>query len=249
VKNGWVLATASTAVFAGAPAEAASPAVYSWTGFYIGANVGAASHQATTRDLNGWGLGMPGVPYISPWFKSTNTSASFGGQAGYSWQVSSLVFGLETDLNYIGSSNSFVPPNTLAANCGSGCVVSATNELTWLSTTRGRVGVAIDRVMVFGTAGVAIGQVNNHWGWGTSTNLNDSQFSSGSTRAGYVVGGGIEVMLMPKWTVRLEGMHVDLGTSRSTVVGQPPCCIAAGTFTTEFRNTADTGRLSFSYRW
>jgi hypothetical protein len=57
------------------------------------------------------------------------------------------------------------------------------------------------------------------------------------------------VMLMPKWTVRLEGMHVDLGTSRSTVVGQPPCCIAAGTFTTEFRNTADTGRLSFSYRW
>jgi outer membrane immunogenic protein len=245
VRNPWVLATASTVAFAGAAHGAAPPPVFSWSGFYVGANLGAVNHQATTQDLNGWG--STGL-YVSPWFKSSKTTASYGGQAGYNWQVNRFVFGIETDLSYIGSSNTFVPPNMLALNCGSGCAASATNELTWLSTFRGRAGVAFNGVMVFGTAGAAVGQVNNHWGWGR-TGFSDSQFSTSSTKAGYVVGGGIELMLIPKWTVRVEGMHVDLGTSRSTITGQPACCAPVGTFTTEFKNTAEIGRLSLSYRW
>ena len=126
---------------------------------------------------------------------------------------------LETDLSYIGSSSTFVPPNNLiAGGCGTTCGASATNELSWLSTFRGRTGIAFDRIMVFGTAGVAVGQVNNHWGWG-NTGFSDKQFSSSSTKAGYVVGGGIELILAPKWTVRAEAMHIDLGTSRSTITG------------------------------
>jgi outer membrane immunogenic protein len=247
VRNPWLLATASTVAFAGTAHAAPPPSPFTWTGFYIGANVGAASHDATTRDLNGWGAnGTP--PYVSAWFKSNKTTASFGGQAGYNWQVSNFVFGVETDISYIGASNTFLPPNTVADNCGPTCGVSATNELTWLSTFRGRAGFAVDRFLVFGTAGVAVGQVNNHWGWGVNP-FSDSQFSASGTKAGYVYGGGIEAMLTRNLVVRAEAMHVDLGTSRSTITGTPTCCTGPGTFTTEFKNTANIGRLALSFRW
>jgi outer membrane immunogenic protein len=248
VRNPWVLATASTVAFAGAAQGAGAPPAFSWTGFYVGVNVGAASHEATTQDLNGWGGGTP--PYVTPWFNSNRTTASYGGQVGYNWQVSNFVVGVETDLNYIGSSNTFVPPNNIIANgCGTTCGVSATNELTWLSTFRGRAGFAIDRIMIFGTAGAAVGQVNNHWGWG-GEGFSDSQFSASGTRSGYVYGGGIELMLMPNWVVRAEGMRVDLGTSRSTISGQPFCCGGVpGPFTTEFKNIANIGRVALNFRW
>jgi outer membrane immunogenic protein len=251
VRNPWILATASTVAFAGAhEAQAApAPAPFSWTGFYIGANVGATNHDASTQDLNGWG-GSGTTPYVNRWFKSNKTTASFGGNVGYSWQMSYLVVGVEADVSYVGASNTFVPPNNLvAAGCG-GCSASATNELTWLSTFRGRAGIAVDRILVFGTAGIAVGQVKNHWGWGfPGFDFSDSQFSVNNARAGYVVGGGIEAMIAPKISVRFEAMHVDLGTSRSTINGTPNCCAPAGTFTTEFKNTANIGRVGLTYRW
>jgi outer membrane immunogenic protein len=242
------LATASTVAFAGAANAqgAGAPPVYSWTGFYVGVNIGATGHEAAAQDLNGWGAnGTP--PYVTPWFNSNKTTASYGGQVGYNWQLSNFVVGIETDLSYIGSSNTFVPTNNIIA-CGTTCGVSATNELTWLSTFRGRAGFAIDRIMIFGTAGAAVGQVNNHWGWG-DRGFSDSQFRASGTRSGYVYGGGIELMVMPNWVVRAEGMHVDLGTSRSTIVGVPFCCVAPGAFTTEFKNTANIGRVALNFRW
>src|ERR1700686_5646881 len=111
VRNPWVLATASTVAFAGAAHGAPPP--FSWTGFYVGVNVGAAGHEATTQDLNGWGAANATPPYITPWFNSNKTATSYGGQVGYNRQVSNFVVGVEADLNYIGSSNTFVPPNTL----------------------------------------------------------------------------------------------------------------------------------------
>jgi outer membrane immunogenic protein len=248
VRNPWILATASTVALAGGQEAQAAGVPYSWTGFYIGANLGATAHDATTQDLNGWG-GRGTQPYVSPWFKSNKTTASFGGQGGYSWQMSYFVVGVETDVSYIGSSNTFVPPNNLvAAGCGTNCGALATNELTWLSTLRGRAGIAVDRILFFGTAGVAVGQVKNHWGWG-APGFSDSQFSVSNTQVGYVVGGGIEAMITQGLSVRAEVMHVDLGTARSTITGTPNCCAGFGTFTSEFKNTADIGRFGLTYRW
>jgi outer membrane immunogenic protein len=246
VRNPWILATASTVALVGANEAYAAP-VYNWTGFYIGVNCGAASHEATTNDLNLWGgLGTP--PYVSPWFKSNTTSATFGGQAGYSWQMNYFVIGLEADVSYIGASQTFVPPENLVAAGCSNCFASATNELTWLSTFRGRGGFAVDRIFIYGTAGVAFGQVNNSWGWDNVRPFTNS-FSVSETRAGFVAGGGIEAMLTPNVSLRAEYLHVDLGTSRSTITGQPNCCQQPGTFTTEFKNTADIGRVGLNWRW
>jgi outer membrane immunogenic protein len=141
-----------------------------------------------------------------------------------------------------------VPPNILATACGTSCVAAATNELTWLSTFRGRAGFAVDRIFIYGTAGVAVGQVSNSWGWDSGTPFRDT-FSISETRSGYVAGGGIEAMLAPHVSVRAEYLHVDLGTSRATVTGFPLCCSGFGTYTSEFKNTADIGRVGLNYRW
>lgn len=248
MRKPWILATASTVALAGANEACAAPA-YSWTGFYIGVNAGAAGYEATTRDLNGWGANGPfSPPYVSPWFKSSTTAATFGGQAGYSWQMSYFVVGVEADVNYVGTSQTFVPPNTLATACGAPCIATATNELTWLATFRGRAGFTVDRILIYGTAGVAVGQVSNSWGWDNGPPIRDS-FSVSETRTGYAAGGGIEAMLTQHVSLRAEYLHVDLGTSRNTITGTPPMGGVPGAFTSEFKNTADIGRVGLSYRW
>src|SRR5262249_19946744 len=131
---------------------------------------------------------------------------------------------------------------TLATACGVGCVATATNEMTWLATFRGRAGFAVDRILFYGTAGVAVGQVNNSWGWDFVSPIRNS-FSASETRAGYAAGGGIEVMVTQNTSLRAEYLHVDLGTSRTTInpFGTP--------FSSEFKNTADIGRVGLNWRW
>lgn len=84
-------AAADLAYRAPAPAYAVAPApMFTWTGFYLGANAGY-----------GWGH----ADY------SDATSGFIGGvQAGYNWQAGNVVFGLETDIQ---ASNIESPTYTL----------------------------------------------------------------------------------------------------------------------------------------
>jgi outer membrane immunogenic protein len=260
--NQWLATTASTVassiVFAGV-AEAGAPPpppIASWTGWYAGVNVSATSHHASTLDVNGWGqnfaLGPSSPPYVTPFFGSKTTAGGFGGQVGYNWQFGRFITGLEADASYIGASSTFMPSNTFAGNCGS-CVASATNELTWLATFRGRAGFLVgDQVLLFGTAGLALGGIDNRWGYGDPTvpgSFSDSQFRNTDVRAGFVYGGGIEFAATRNWVVRAELMHVDFGTSSSTITGIPLDSAVPGTFTTNFKNSVTTGRAALSWRW
>jgi outer membrane immunogenic protein len=39
----------------------------------------------------------------------------------------------------------------------------------------------------------------------------DDSFNSTRTRVGWVVGGGVEYAFAPSWTLRVEGLYMDLG--------------------------------------
>ncbi len=262
-RNQWVVATASTVAstvaFAGAAeAGAPPPAANSWTGWYAGINVSATSHHASTQDANGWGQGFNGPgspPYVTPFFDTKTTSAGFGVQVGYNWQSGRFLTGLEADASYIGASATFAPPNTLAINCGATCLASATNELTWLATFRGRAGFLVgDNVLLYGTAGLALGGIDNRWGYGITGivgpgSFSDSQFRNNEVRAGFIYGGGIEYAAARNWVARVELMHADFGTSSSTITATPLFGGIPGTFTTNFKNTATIGRAALSWRW
>ena len=93
---GPVLAADMNTVF---KAPAYAPA-FSWTGTYVGANVGGIwgtfdVSPASTNNLNG--------AVVAPGALSINNSSLIGGvQAGYNWQIGQWVLGLEQDYQFTG---------------------------------------------------------------------------------------------------------------------------------------------------
>jgi outer membrane immunogenic protein len=219
------------------PAPVAAP-VYSWTGFYVGGNVGGTwsddpINVNTTNLFFCPDTTCSGGPQAAAAFaQGTNgtfsgRSAGFigGGQFGYNWQFNSWVAGFEADIQgtrvkATGQSNATVG----AAGFGFSLTtnVSATKELDYLGTVRGRLGwLASPTMLVYGTGGLAYGEVK------ASTNVSSTitgafdctagfcfpSTSAGisETRTGWTAGGGFEWMIVPQWSVKLEYLYYDLG--------------------------------------
>src|ERR1700722_9162596 len=86
-----------------APLATAQTAVpYNWTGFYVGLNVdGSAGDTGVSYPL----VGLSGSqPNMAP------SGFAGGGQAGYNFQWSSFVFGLEADMQYRDATTSASDP-------------------------------------------------------------------------------------------------------------------------------------------
>ena len=173
-----------------------APPVFTWTGFYVGLNAGAAIDASQHQ--------------FAPFFASSNSGgAGFtgGGQLGYNWQTGPLVVGLETDLNYRASqSNS-------GGGFGMGAVGSGAD---YFGTLRGRVGFApMDRMLIYATGGLAYGNTNFPGsvagidGFGVARALYGGGNAGAS--AGWTVGGGAEYALTQHWSVKAEYLYVSLG--------------------------------------
>ena len=156
---------------------------YNWTGFYFGANGGGGwGHSNWSTNATGIGLG----------------GGQVGGTVGYNRQLGNAVFGVEGDIDWSGLNGT-----STTIGCPGGCSISD----SWLSTVRGRVGYAFDRVMPYVTGGLAVGDIRAATpglAGGTSTN------------AGWTVGGGIEFALPGNWTAKAEYLRVDLGSFNCT---------------------------------
>src|SRR5437868_4494385 len=83
-----------------APAYKAAPMaapVYSWTGFYIGGNVGGAWSHLTTTDVDAFAaLATAGTQT-----KLHKTGFTGGGQLGYNVQSANWLFGIEGDIGWL----------------------------------------------------------------------------------------------------------------------------------------------------
>jgi outer membrane immunogenic protein len=251
-------AAAASMLFAGAASAAdmaprytkAPPpvvAVYNWTGFYIGGNVGGAWDNKSSEVPTGNFVGL--VPPQA--FPASITRSGFtgGGQIGYNWQAAQWVFGLEADFNYVDFKSASVstvfanatafgagaPPNTFTYNVG---------RQDFFGTVRGRVGYAWDRFLVYATGGFAYG--NGITNTVTYTNSVPGavyatfQGSSGD-RFGYTVGAGFEYGFGNNWSVKAEYLWVDLSSHNRTLV---PVAVT-GTPATGF-TFADSGGDRFS---
>ena len=166
-------------------------AVFSWQGLYIGLQAGYGWGNTDQFDDGG-----PG-----PSFKWDG--GVVGGTLGYNWQAGALVLGLEGDLSWSGIKGSITNPP------GWGCGVSPTchNEVKWFGTARGRVGYAMDRALIFATAGVAWGRL-----YADFTACAPVQFCIEETRSGWTAGGGLEWAFAPNWSAKVEYLYVDLGS-------------------------------------
>ena len=144
------------------------PPAYSWTGFYVGGNIGygwgSRTVNFTPNDLNvfvvscGGGFGSTCPPPASFDF-----NGALGGlQAGYNWQFNqNWLLGVETDFNWsqikgTGTDSFLILPGLFP---GPSSFVASQN-VEWFGTVRGRLGfLPTTNLLVYGTAGFAYGRV------------------------------------------------------------------------------------------
>jgi outer membrane immunogenic protein len=162
---------------------------FSWTGFYFGVNGGYASGQSSWSD--------PLVGVDSGNFKASG--ALVGGQLGYNWQAGPVVLGIETDADWLNIKGSTAGPGGVCLADGGGLCQT---QQSWVGTTRARAGYAFGRWLPYVTGGVAYGNIDAVQPTGTTTSIN----------VGWTAGGGLEVALDRNWSVKIEYLHIDLGS-------------------------------------
>jgi outer membrane immunogenic protein len=252
--------SASAADIAARPYTKAPPMVqvYNWTGFYIGGDVGGVS-QRDSGDSNFFQTGDPLNPLA---LSSSSSSFIGGGHIGYNWQFApTWVLGIEADAQGLNAKNSFC--RGLDSNL-TGCTdtgrgfATVESETKWLATVRGRLGWTFDRLMVYGTGGVAFGEVDTNVGFNClvagCANSGFQIATSGSasdTRTGWVAGAGVEWAFAGNWMVRAEYLHVDLGSTTGTVFLPTAACSGGGPCGLSYSRdlTYDMGRVGLSYKF
>lgn len=235
-------ALAGSAIAADLPSvKAPPPPVFSWSGFYIGANVGYT-----------WGaknaIGSFAVPFFDndPFFGAASAAGATvgvapdfngaigGGQIGYNYQFRDrFVAGIEADIQGASVqgtiSGARFAPVVNQPGFSVTTVTQASRNLDYLGTIRGRLGYAVyPTVLVYATGGLAYGGVSqtvstSHFGnWAgdpffpassDAFGFSWSRFSD--TRVGWTVGGGLEWGFRSNWSAKLEYLYYDLGRVRS----------------------------------
>jgi outer membrane immunogenic protein len=193
--------SASAADLAARPytkAPVAVAAVYNWTGFYIGGQVGYAWGDNHTTEF----VTATGLP--TGFNQNYNTDGVVGGiHAGYNWQSGQFVFGLEGDLEGADIRGGYRLANTNGTDY----------KLDAQASIRGRLGVAFNNSLLYVTGGVAFADIQH-----TYVFANTLFEGISSTRTGWTVGAGWEYGFTPNWSARLEYRYTDFGSysDRST---------------------------------
>jgi outer membrane immunogenic protein len=197
--------------YAKAPAMP-DPGVH-WTGCYLGANIGGGSDRQTYTNVN---------PNRLPNFdlgSERNTGAIGGGQIGCDYQAGNWVFGAQgmLDATDFGGSNHVVPgpadrqfPN----------IFDLSARTSWVATATARVGYAIvPQALIYAKGGAAWTRASLDY---TITGMGVETFTAAETRTGWIVGGGLEYLIAPNWSVFAEYNHMDFGSSTLATLDTVP---------------------------
>ncbi len=206
-------AVSGTAFAADLPSRRAPPAyappltpVFSWTGFYLGGQVGYGFGSDNAGIVGsgpfqdrpngiiggahvGYNFSTQSLPLLGNAFNSFGTA--FGGTGG--------VIGIEGDVDgsdyrrtVAVTGAPFFPTSTLRDNIQ--------------GSIRGRLGIAVDRALFYATGGAAFAEFRTNY----ATTLGSDSLSR--SRVGYTVGGGVEYAITNNFSLRGEYRYSDFGT-------------------------------------
>jgi outer membrane immunogenic protein len=235
-----------------APPRPVVAAVYNWTGFYVGVNAGygwAQDPDVVFSNITGTLVGPAAVPGVV----SPDVKGFLGGvQAGYNFQSGNFVFGVEGDADYAdlrGSDRRFGLIDVRRNSYGD-------QRMDFFGTFRGRAGVAFDRLLIYGTGGLAVGHTRST---AFFSNTDGCVFAGGGanqcptgssteTRWGWTAGGGLEFALGGNWTAKGEYLYYDLGRT-SYVLTDPNFPGVTYGATTEYRGHIARAGLNHRFDW
>jgi outer membrane immunogenic protein len=252
------LAVSAPAIAADLPVKAPviAPVVFSWTGYYIGGNLGYSWGRGDTdfTETTNATIVTQIFRTAGPSLISTTTvtvpaataggssraqlnGVIGGGQMGYNWQSGSFVYGIESDLQATGERGDTTI--CITAGCPAGGIFgSASYKLPWLATLRGRIGVTVTpRVLLYATGGLAVAEVDSTFSGGLSGVGPVTSITSNPFKVGFAVGGGVEGAFDNHWSAKLEALYVDLGSYDTGF---------AGVTNTSVTNALNTPQLDFN---
>jgi len=207
------------------PVKAApvAPPPFNWTGFYVGANAGVIWSRSSATQVDTSGI-------IFPNDSTTGTGFIGGVQAGYNWQFSNFVLGVEGDIDFASVNKSVaLPPLFLAGTHNS--------KLSALGTVRGRIGLAVDRFLPYVTGGVAFANLKNEY-----ISIFPFTVDRGSSATGWTVGGGVEYAFDMHWSAKAEYLYVKF-PDKTVAVG------AATPYIFNFSDAESILRAGINYRF
>jgi outer membrane immunogenic protein len=218
-----------------APAAYSPPVspVYNWGGLYFGFNAGYGFGTSNWSDSNEPLATTPAPPATTGNFNVNGFLA--GATLGANFQTDSFVFGAEADFD-----GSFIGGKKSSPFCSVGTQCETRNF--WFSTLRARLGYAADRVLFYGTAGGALGDVAA----GQSGNFQRA------TKGGWTAGAGVEAAFTDNLTARIEYLYLKLGNATCTSVAAcgsdgPPGVIVNPNDTVKFSTSMI--RLGLDYKF
>lgn len=207
-----------------APSFAATP---NWTGPYVGGQLGNINlvdddgerlNFDTNLDggFNNIVSTATGANAFSPGFcdgapvgnnagvgcKSDKSGLEIGLRAGYDWRVRKLILGAVGEVSLVDLQDSATAFSTTPAS------YSFKRDLKTLVALRGRVGAPISDFLLYGTGGVAWGDVDRSFV--TTNGVNSFTPRGGDDAIGYQIGGGVERIAFGKFSLGAEYLYTSL---------------------------------------
>jgi outer membrane immunogenic protein len=214
------------------------PPVYSWTGCYVGGNVGY-----------GWQRNHPFDPILvfDPG-SDTGTGIMGGGQIGCDYQFASKwVVGIQGMFDGARVNGSHVYPSPPAVP----------NEILgfstrWFGTLTGRIGYAVTpQALLYFKGGSAWVRTNytDDCTIGNCGGVGQFLGSANTTRSGWTIGGGGEYSFNLNWSLFVEYNYIDFGTKNVALLYNNPIFGAPPTYTYRETQNLQTVLVGLNYRF
>ncbi|MGH6856193.1 MAG: outer membrane protein [Methylocella sp.] len=203
------------------------PPIFSWTGLYLGGQIGYAwgSDPIDVVDFTG---------FSDPAFFNTNPQGVIGGaHLGYNLQIGPWVAGLE------GTVDGASVEGTRTSADG---FVTMRSKADVQGSIRARLGVAFDRVLIYGTGGAAFAGITDNYAVGAPFFENEQD---SKTRTGWTVGGGLEYAVTNNWSIGAEYRYSDFG--RSPDFPFTPITLGNVSFTHHLTQSQVQARFSYKF--
>jgi outer membrane immunogenic protein len=222
-----------------APLVQVSP-IFNWTGVYVGVNGGYVFDTGKSQLTGTPGLLATGLAPLGS-AKTMGDGFTIGATLGYNYQIGNFVAGIEADLAYVDLGkkvSTTIGPLT----------TTLSQEMSYFGTVRGRLGYAFDRVLIYGTGGLAYGDQKARTSISGLASQWDGQKSD--TRFGYVLGAGMEYAITNNWSAKVEYLYYDLGKTNYASPLVAGAGAGAGVFaTSKAENRGNIVRAGINYRF
>ena len=200
-----------------APVYVAPAPIFTWTGFYVGAHVGAGFGSSSINDYYRLALltGISGPQSVSP-------NGGFGGfNVGYNYQIGSWVLGLDGQFDFGGFTGSGSASYPLGPDVWT---LHRSVHANTLGTIGARLGYAIDNFLLYAKGGVAFAD----WKYADASGdlfcgVYCASSATGSNSAtGWFIGAGVDYAFANNWSANIEYRYIDFARQTSYLVQSQP---------------------------